>query len=103
VCIKVDNKTTPSLMPYVAADPPSQITCPLTFSDSFCMTCDDTDTTCKSCPTNYYPNDVTGKCSKIRSGNSATPTNMVNNVRTYDTGNSAYNFMSGITIQGMYC
>jgi len=90
-----------SLTYYIAEGAPSQISCPLTFSDSFCMTCDDTKTTCKACPTNYYPDDVTAKCSKVRSGNSATPTNMVNNVRTYDTGNSTYNFMSGVVIEGM--
>ena len=89
---------------HIAADgPPSAaktINCPITFYDSFCNTCDNAGTTCQACSTNYYPHDVTSLCSRTRSTNSETPTEMVNNVRTYETGDTTSNFMNGVVVEG---
>lgn len=52
-------------------------------ADSFCMTCDTaTESICQACPSNYYMHDTTGRCSRVRTGDTS-PSNMVNNVRTY--------------------
>jgi len=97
-----------ALFPSIrAADGPpgTTINCPITFSDSFCMTCNSAGTACQACSSNYYPHDETSLCSRTRSGNGETPSEMVNNVRTFETGDPSFNFMNGVVVQELdpYC